>query len=139
MAKHDRHDKQHDRGGKRRVIHHSDRGSQYCRRANQAVLAEHQFRVSMSRKGDCWDNAVAESFFATLEHELLAVDTRATRILPRAGSIADVARQDAVSPTSTRGTRSPERNGRGTLPGHRTSSAKETVVQRARRPWRYHA
>jgi transposase InsO family protein len=61
------------------VIHHSDRGSQYCSRAYQAVLAEHQFRVSMSRKGDCWDNAVVESFFATLEHELLAFGTVATR------------------------------------------------------------
>lgn len=61
------------------VIHHSDRGSQYCSRAYQAVLGAHQFRVSMSRKGDCWDNAVAESFFATLEHELLAVGTFATK------------------------------------------------------------
>jgi transposase InsO family protein len=63
----------------REIIHHSDRGSQYASRAYRAVLAQHGFRVSMSRKGDCWDNAVAESFFATLEHELLALDTFATK------------------------------------------------------------
>jgi transposase InsO family protein len=63
----------------RELIHHSDRGSQYASRAYRAVLAHHGFRVSMSRRGDCWDNAVAESFFATLEHELLALDTFATK------------------------------------------------------------
>lgn len=53
--------------------------SQYCSRAYRAVLAQHGFRESMSRKGDCWDNAVVESFFATLEHELLALETFATK------------------------------------------------------------
>lgn len=52
--------------------HHSDRGSQYAGGAYQRLLAAHGLTCSMSRKGDCWDNAVAESFFATLEHELLA-------------------------------------------------------------------
>ncbi len=51
---------------------HSDRGSQYASQAYRAVLAAHGAVQSMSRKGDCWDNAVAESFFSTLEHELLA-------------------------------------------------------------------
>jgi putative transposase len=54
------------------TIHHSDRGSQYASQTYRAVLDAHGFRPSMSRKGNCWDNAVAESFFATLEHELLA-------------------------------------------------------------------
>jgi len=54
------------------LLHHSDRGSQYCGGAYRALLAAHHITCSMSRKGDCWDNAVAESFFATLEHELLA-------------------------------------------------------------------
>jgi putative transposase len=53
------------------LIHHSDRGVQYACDAYRAVLAKHGVRASMSRKGDCWDNAVAESFFATLEWELL--------------------------------------------------------------------
>jgi putative transposase len=54
------------------LIHHTDRGSQYASQEYRAVLAAHGVRQSMSRKGDCWDNAVSESFFATLEHELLA-------------------------------------------------------------------
>lgn len=54
------------------LLHHSDRGTQYAGLAYQALLAAHGIVCSMSRKGDCWDNAVAESFFATLEHERLA-------------------------------------------------------------------
>jgi putative transposase len=57
------------------VLHHSDRGSHYASGAYRAVLAAHAMIGSMSRRGDCWDNAVAESFFATLEHELLAETT----------------------------------------------------------------
>lgn len=52
-------------------IHHSDRGSTYGADAYIKVLDEVDALRSMSRKGDCWDNAVAESFFATLEHECL--------------------------------------------------------------------
>ena len=54
------------------LLHHSDRGSHYASHAYRALLATHGITPSMSRPGDCWDNAVAESFFATLEHELLA-------------------------------------------------------------------
>jgi transposase InsO family protein len=54
------------------LIHHSDRGSQYASGAYRAVLQQQGAVASMSRRGDCYDNAVAESFFATLEHELLA-------------------------------------------------------------------
>ena len=53
------------------LLHHSDRGSQYAGGAYRARLAAAGITCSMSRKGNCWDNAVAESFFATLEHELL--------------------------------------------------------------------
>lgn len=52
------------------LIHHSDRGSNYTAKAFQQQLAEHGMIASMSRKGDCWDNAVAESFFSTLKNEL---------------------------------------------------------------------
>jgi putative transposase len=55
------------RGG----LHHSDRGVQYAGRAYQALLAAAGFTASMSRVGNCWDNAVVESFFATLSKELL--------------------------------------------------------------------
>jgi transposase InsO family protein len=54
------------------LLHHSDRGVQYCCTAYQELLATHGLEASMSRKGNCWDNAVAESFFATLETELIA-------------------------------------------------------------------
>lgn len=61
------------------LIHHSDRGVQYASTAYRALLAEHGMQASMSRAGDCWDNAVAESFFATLEFELIARTTWRTR------------------------------------------------------------
>jgi putative transposase len=51
------------------LIHHSDRGSQYASYDYQAALAKYEMCCSMSRKGDCWDNAVAESFFSTLKIE----------------------------------------------------------------------
>ena len=53
------------------LLHHSDRGVQYAAINYQALLTRHGLRPSMSRKGDCYDNAVAESFFATLEWELI--------------------------------------------------------------------
>jgi len=52
------------------LIYHSDRGSQYAARASQELLNEHGMVCSMSRKGDCWDNAVAESFFSNIKNEL---------------------------------------------------------------------
>jgi transposase InsO family protein len=53
------------------LICHTDRGSQYAGNRFKAILAEKEFVGSMSRKGDCWDNAVAESFFHTLKVELV--------------------------------------------------------------------
>jgi len=53
----------------RGLIFHSDRGSQYCSRDFQKLLKNHGILSSMSRKGDCWDNAVAESFFGSLKIE----------------------------------------------------------------------
>ncbi len=51
------------------LLHHSDRGSQYTSRDYQSVLEQAGARYSMSRKGNCWDNAVAESFFHSLKTE----------------------------------------------------------------------
>ncbi len=51
------------------LLHHSDRGSQYASDAYQALLTQHQITVSMSRTGNCYDNAMMESFFATLKAE----------------------------------------------------------------------
>jgi putative transposase len=53
------------------LIHHSDRGCQYCSTAYQAQLKQHGIRISMSRKGNCFDNAVVETFFKSLESELI--------------------------------------------------------------------
>ena len=52
------------------LLHHSDRGMHYTGTSYQRVLAQHGILVSMSRRGNCWDNAVVESFFATLKTEL---------------------------------------------------------------------
>jgi transposase InsO family protein len=51
------------------LIFHSDRGSQYCSNDFQKRLKKYGMISSMSRKGDCWDNSVAESFFGTLKIE----------------------------------------------------------------------
>ena len=51
------------------LIHHSDRGSQYASKAFRKLLKAHGIQGSMSRKGDCWDNAVVESFFGSLKQE----------------------------------------------------------------------
>jgi putative transposase len=51
------------------LLHHSDRGSQYTSQAYQQLLAHYGFQVSMSRSGNCYDNAAMESFFATLKTE----------------------------------------------------------------------
>ena len=59
------------------LLHHSDRGCQYASASYRAKLASLGIQVSMSRRGDCHDNAVVESFFGTLKQEL-AGDTRWT-------------------------------------------------------------
>lgn len=56
------------------LVHHSDRGMHYTGSLYRRVLADHEITVSMSRCGNCWDNAVLESFFATLKAELLEDD-----------------------------------------------------------------
>jgi putative transposase len=53
------------------LLHHSDRGCQYTSRAYQACLEKAGILVSMSRKGNCWDNAAMESFFGTLKDECI--------------------------------------------------------------------
>ena len=53
------------------LIHHTDQGAQYTSGAYQQVLAQQGLAASMSRKGNCYDNAVVESFFSTLKNELV--------------------------------------------------------------------
>ena len=63
----------------RDLIFHSDRGSQYASHDHREALEARGVTCSMSRRGNCWDNAVAESFFATLKVELGMEDPFATR------------------------------------------------------------
>lgn len=53
------------------LILHSDQGSQYASHLYRTLIEQNNFHRSMSRKGDCWDNAIAESFFATIKGDLL--------------------------------------------------------------------
>ena len=68
------------------VLHHSDRGSQYASAVFQAKLKEFGMNCSMSRKGNCWDNAPTESFFNSLKNERV----HATRYATRAAAMADL-------------------------------------------------
>ena len=61
------------------LIHHSDQGKQYAADDYQKLLIAHQAVCSMSRKGNCWDNAPMESFFGTLKQELVYQDKFASR------------------------------------------------------------
>lgn len=67
------------RGPATDLLHHSDRGSQYASEDYQHLLQIHQITVSMSGKGDCWDNACMESFWGTLKGELVSQQPYATR------------------------------------------------------------
>jgi len=64
---------------RRGLLFHSDRGSQYCSKDYQRILKSFGLICSMSRKGNCWDNAVAESFFHSLKTELVYAEHYATR------------------------------------------------------------
>jgi putative transposase len=61
------------------LVHHTDRGSPYASSDYRAALIEHAMVASMSRTGDCWDNACAETFFATLRAELVDDECYSTR------------------------------------------------------------
>jgi putative transposase len=60
-------------------IHHTDRGSQYCSYDYQKILRQYRFKASMSGNGNCFDNAVVETFFKSVKAELFWQDTWDTR------------------------------------------------------------
>ena len=66
------------------LLHHSDRGSQYASTAYRQLLHENNITCSMSRRGNCWDNAMMESFFATLKKERIHQENYVTRTEARA-------------------------------------------------------
>jgi putative transposase len=63
------------RKASRGLLWHTDRGSRYAPESHRALLARHGIRQNMSRKGNCWVNSVAESFFHTLKTELIHQQT----------------------------------------------------------------
>jgi transposase InsO family protein len=65
------------------LIHHSDRGVQYASSEHQKLRARHGLRCSMSRRGNCYDNAPMESFFGSLKNELVHRTTFPTRVAAR--------------------------------------------------------
>jgi putative transposase len=67
------------RGKPDALLHHSDRGSQYTSEQFQRLVADHGVTCSMSRSGNCWDNAAMESFFSSLKSERTARKTYRTR------------------------------------------------------------
>ena len=81
-----------------RLIHHWDRGSQYASHAYQALLKQHGMICSMSRKGNCWDNAPVERFFSSLKREWAGDQLYTTR----QAAIADVREYVAVYYNSKR-------------------------------------
>lgn len=72
------------RGKPNALMHHSDRGSQYTSEQFQRLMVEHDVACSMSRAGNCWDNAATESFFSSLKTERTARKTYRTRDQARA-------------------------------------------------------
>ena len=67
------------RGSPRALLHHSDQGSQYTSEQFQRLLTDHGVMCSMSKRGDCWDNAAMESFFSSLKTERVARTIYRTR------------------------------------------------------------
>ena len=67
------------RGRAEALLHHSDRGSQYTSEQFQRLMADQGVACSMSRAGNCWDNAAMESFFSSLKTERTARKTYRTR------------------------------------------------------------
>ena len=66
------------------LIHHSDRGSQYCSKDYRDLLNDYGMQASMSRKGNCWDNAVMESFYNSLKNERVFHEDYTTRAQAKA-------------------------------------------------------
>lgn len=95
------------RGSNPGLIAHSDRGSQYASRDYQAALDAAGMVCSMSRKGDCWDNAPAESLFATIKNECLHGQTFASRDEAHATIVAYILWYNAERRHSTLGLISP--------------------------------
>jgi transposase InsO family protein len=89
------------------VIFHSDRGCQYTSTAFAALADQHQITLSVGRTGQCWDNALAESFFASLKGELIDRQAWPTRATARRAIVEYIAWYNGTRLHSTLGYRSP--------------------------------
>ena len=89
------------------VIFHSDRGCQYTSAAYAALAGDCQVKLSAGRKGQCWDNAVAESFFASLKGELIDIQAWPTRAGACRAVVEYIAWYNGTRLHSTLGYRSP--------------------------------
>jgi putative transposase len=89
-------------------MHHSDQGSQYTSEAFQRLMADHDITCSMSRSGNCWDNAAMESFFSSLKTERIRGQVYRTRDQARADVFDYIERfYNPIRRHSTLGYRSP--------------------------------
>jgi transposase InsO family protein len=89
------------------VIFHSDRGCQYTSAAFAALASDHDVTLSVGRTGQCWDNALAESFFASLKGELIDLQPWPTRNMARRAVVEYIAWYNGTRLHSTLGYRSP--------------------------------
>ena len=101
------------------LIHHSDRGSQYASEAYQTLLAQYGMTASMSRKGNCWDNAVMERFFKSYKEEWIGDQVYYTRAAAITDMQAYMKYYDSVRLHSTLGYLTPGEyeNGLGKVSG----------------------
>jgi len=96
------------RGRPKALMHHSDRGSQYTSEAFQRLMADHDITCSMSRSGNCWDNAAMESFFSSFKTERIRGQVYRTRDQARADVFDYIERfYNPMRRHSTLGYRSP--------------------------------
>jgi transposase InsO family protein len=89
------------------VIFHSDRGCQYTSAAYAALAGENAVTLSLGRTGQCWDNALAESFFATLKGELIDLQAWPARAMARRAVVEYIGWYNGTRLHSTLGYRSP--------------------------------
>jgi transposase InsO family protein len=89
------------------VIFHSDRGCQYTSAAYTALAEDNAVTLSLGRTGQCWDNALAESFFASLKGELIDLQAWPTRAIARRAVVEYIAWYNGTRLHSTLGYRSP--------------------------------
>ena len=89
------------------VIFHAGRGCQYTSAAFASLASDCDVRLSLGRTGQCWDNALAESFFASLKGELIDLQAWPTRVIARRAIVEYIAWYNGTRLHSTLGYRSP--------------------------------